>query len=61
MKWCLPQHDKVVYCLYPGEEVRRFITGPPGPSGPPGAPGSGVYDFNPHEVAGRVLDLLNGE
>lgn len=30
--------------------------GPPGPPGPPGIPG-----INPQEVAGRILNLMNGK
>lgn len=38
-----------------GEEVRQYLVGPPGPPGAPGIPG-----LNPQEVAGRVLNLMNG-
>ena len=44
--------------------MRRFLIGPPGPPGAPGHPGNpsaGYYDYNPRDVAGRVLTLLNGE
>jgi len=38
--------------------VRQYLIGPPGPPGPPGVPGG--YGFNTQEVAGRVLNLING-
>lgn len=47
--------------LCPGEDVRRYVAGPPGPPGPAGAPGRGSNRFNIQEVAERVLRLMNGE
>lgn len=43
-----------------GEDVRRYVAGPPGPPGPPGTPGIGSYILNTHEVAEHVLNLMNG-
>lgn len=43
-----------------GEEVRRYISGPPGPPGPPGAPGRGNGRLSNQEVAERVLNLMSG-
>ncbi|XP_021414891.2 collagen alpha-1(XVII) chain [Oncorhynchus mykiss] len=51
-----------IISLLQREEVRRYVIGPPGPAGPPGIPGipwRGGYGFNTHEVAGRVLNLMN--
>lgn len=39
-----------------GDDVRQYLMGPPGPPGPPG-----FGSFNPREVAGRVLNLMNGK
>lgn len=47
--------------VFPGEDVRRYIAGPPGPPGPPGYPGYSSYTFNMQEVAERVLSLMSGE
>lgn len=57
---------KCVNYLCPGEDIRRYVAGPPGPPGAPGPPGSGAsghggYTFNTQEVAERVLTLMNGE
>lgn len=47
--------------LCPGEDVRRYVAGPPGPPGPPGDLGLGSPSFNTQEVAERVLSFLAGE
>ena len=39
-----------------GEDVRRYVAGPPGPPGPPGG-----EIFNIQQVAEQVLSLMNGE
>lgn len=46
------------FCV--GEDVRRYISGPPGPPGPPGAPSRGSGRPSNQEVAERVLSLMNG-
>lgn len=51
----------MVNYLCSGEDVQRYVAGPPGPPGPPGAPGFGSYGVNTQEVAERVLSLMNGE
>lgn len=45
----------------PGEDVRKYVAGPPGPPGLPGAPGHGSSRFNVQEVAERVLSMMSGE
>lgn len=45
----------------PGEDVRKYVAGPPGLPGPPGAPGRGSSRFNVQEVAERVLSMMSGE
>ena len=47
--------------LCPGEDVRRYVSGPPGPPGPPGDTDHGSYRINTQEVANRVLSLMNGK
>lgn len=57
-KQCL----SAVICL--GEDVRRYLTGPPGPQGPPGQPGtSGGHSvsYNYEDIATYVIKVLNGE
>lgn len=44
-----------------GEDVRKYIAGPPGPPGPPGAPGRGSSRFSTQEVAERVFSMMSGE
>lgn len=44
-----------------GEDVRKYVAGPPGLPGPPGAPGRGISRFNVEEVAERVLSMMSGE
>lgn len=45
----------------PGEDVRKYVAGPPGLPGPPGAPGRGSSRFNVQEVAERVLSMMSGK
>lgn len=56
-KLCL----SVVICS--GDDVRRYMSGPPGPQGPPGPPGasggiSGTYNIQ--EIATYVFNIMNG-
>lgn len=44
-----------------GEDVRKYVTGPPGPPGPPGASGRGSSRLNTQEVAERVVSMMSGE
>lgn len=49
-------------CL--GDDVRRYLSGPPGPQGPPGPPGasgglSGTYRVE--EIATYVFNIMNGK
>lgn len=45
---------------FQGEDVRRYVSGPPGPPGPAGPPGRGSGRLSNQEVAERVLSLMNG-
>lgn len=48
-------------CLFcEGEDIRRYISGPPGPPGPAGPPSRGNGRPSNQEVAERVLSLMNG-
>lgn len=44
-----------------GEDVRKYVAGPPGQPGPPGAPGRGSSRVSVQEVAERVLSMMSGE
>lgn len=47
-----------------GEDVRRYLSGPPGPQGPPGAPGTSVgisASYSVDEIATYVFNIMNSE
>lgn len=49
---------------YSGDEVRRYISGPPGPQGPPGPPGSSVgisASYSVEEIARYVFNIMTGK
>lgn len=59
----MPQKHSLTYaynCLVAGDDVKRYVAGPPGPPGPAGAPGHGAYRFGMQEVAERALSLMKG-
>lgn len=43
--------------LCSGEDVRRYVVGPPGP---PGSPGISSSTFNTQEVANYAMRMMNG-
>lgn len=46
-----------------GEDVRRYMAGPPGPQGPPGPPGSAVgisASYSVDEIALHLFNIMNG-
>lgn len=47
-----------------GEDVRRYLSGPPGPQGPPGPPGTSVgisAGYSVDEIATYVFNIMNSE
>lgn len=47
-----------------GEDVRRYLSGPPGPQGPPGPPGTSVgisASYSVDEIATYVFNIMNSE
>lgn len=49
--------------ICPGDDVRRYLTGPPGPQGPPGPPGTSVGlsgSYRVEEIATYVFNFMNG-
>lgn len=44
-----------------GEDVRKYLAGPPGPPGPPGASSHSSSRFSTQEVAERVVSMMSGE
>jgi len=48
--------DPVTF-LCSGEDVRRYVVGPPGP---PGSPGISASTFNAQEVANYAIRIMNG-
>lgn len=57
--------DETVFSLCElGEEVRRYLSGPPGPQGPPGPPGTSVgisASYSVDEIATYVFSMMNSE
>lgn len=50
-------------CL--GDDVKRYVTGPPGPQGPPGPAGTageGVFgSYTIEQIATYVFNIMNGK
>lgn len=47
-----------------GDDVRRYMSGPPGPRGPPGPPGTSVGISSSHnvdEIATYVFNIMNSK
>lgn len=46
-----------------GDDVRRYVMGPPGPPGPagPAARGGSTANYDPQEVATYVFRIMNGK
>lgn len=47
-----------------GEDVRRYLSGPPGPQGPPGPPGTSVgtsASYSVDEISKYVFNIMNSE
>lgn len=50
-------------CCHLGDDVRRYLSGPPGPQGPPGPPGASVgisASYSVEEIATYVYNIMNG-
>lgn len=51
-------------CCDLGDDVRRYLSGPPGPQGPPGLPGTSVgisASYSVEEIATYVFNIMNGK
>lgn len=50
-------------CCHLGDDVRRYLSGPPGPQGPPGPPGASVgisASYSVEEIATHIYNIMNG-
>lgn len=56
-------HTQPSLCFAAGDDVRRYLAGPPGPQGPPGPPGSSVgisASYSVDEIAMHIYNIMNG-